>query len=391
MSMKRPVCLARMLMAVVPFLLSACGRDTLDGSYGRMRGKSVNGTGTFAALMKGEGHTVRTAIRLTPELEEWADVIVRFAPYPGPPEKDEAQWYISWMNADAGRRMIYVPADFDARSDYWREVLDRLPPGTDPKKKTLADRERDQASKWYEKLAPRPKEVGDAADWFAVEIPKGAPEICKKLEGPWAENIKAEDVSLTRHETLKVESETVLLKGDGLPLAIEWSRYNGSQVLVLASGAFVLNGSLLRAARDPLVLRAANWIGEEPANVAFVEGRSVASEETGAPSVFGLLKVPPFGWVVAQLMIMGLVACLARAPRLGRARQAPASDEDRPSAHPEALGSLLARTRQADDARSLLETYRRWRFAVNPLRAGHGPSLDERLEPVPHSELPEHE
>ena len=30
---------------------------------------------------------------LNKELADWADGIVRFAPYPGPPAEDEAAWY----------------------------------------------------------------------------------------------------------------------------------------------------------------------------------------------------------------------------------------------------------------------------------------------------------
>src|SRR5262245_38549861 len=85
------------------------------------------------------------------------------------------------------------------------------------------------------------------------------------------------------------------------------------------------------------------WVGDEPLHVAFVEGRHLLSGPAVEPSVFSLLTIRPFGWVVAQLLVLGLVACLARAPRLGRPRPEPSSGEDRPAAHPEALGALLAR------------------------------------------------
>jgi hypothetical protein len=99
----------------------------------------------------------------------------------------------------------------------------------------------------------------------------------------------------------------------------------------------------------------------EPKRVAFVEGAFVMAGEAQTPSVFMLLNVSPFGRVAAQLLVLGLVACLARAPRLGRARPEEPSGADRPVAHPEALGALLARTGQAREARVVLESYRRWR------------------------------
>jgi hypothetical protein len=62
-----------------------------------------------------------------------------------------------------------------------------------------------------------------------------------------------------------------------------------------------------------------------------------------------------------HLGLFGLLACLAHAPRLGRPQPAPPSDADRPAAHAEAVGDLLARSHDIGAARNLLETYRRWR------------------------------
>jgi hypothetical protein len=268
----------------------------LDTSYGRVRGSSINGTSALAELFRAEGHTVRTAVRLTEELDDWAEVIVRFAPYPGPPEKDEAAWYLEWLGQGRERRIIYVPRDFDAEADYWSEVLDH----------------------------PR--------------------------------------AAVSRHETIKVEAETVLLEGDGEPLAIEWSRYNASRVLVVANGSFLLNEPLVNPARRPLARRVVLWAGSEPSHVAFVEGRYVLGGPQQPPTILELARrFPPFGWVLAQMVVLALTACLAWAGSLGRLRPEPSSGEDRPAAHPEALGALLARTGQAREARALLENYRRWR------------------------------
>src|SRR5439155_9759641 len=105
--------------------LSGCGRGP-DTNYGSSRGASLNGTAAFAALVEGRGHEVRTALRLTDELAGWADVIVRFAAVPGPPGRDEAEWYDNWLAGRPGRDMVYVVRYYDARDDYWDLVLDQL-------------------------------------------------------------------------------------------------------------------------------------------------------------------------------------------------------------------------------------------------------------------------
>ncbi len=70
---------------IATLLISGCGVREVDTTYGRARDQSINGTGTLVELFRSEGHVVRTAVRLTDDLADWADVIVRIAPYPGPP------------------------------------------------------------------------------------------------------------------------------------------------------------------------------------------------------------------------------------------------------------------------------------------------------------------
>ena len=153
---------------------------------------------------------------------------------------------------------------------------------------------------------------------------------------------------------------------------MEWHRADDARVLVVANGSFLLNAALVNRARRPLASQVVRWAGEEPMHVAFVEGSFVLGDPPAQPSVFSLLDIPPFGWLAAQLLALGLAVCLARAPSLGRPRPDPPSGEDRPVAHPEALGALWERTGAADDARSALRTYRLGTLATTP-RPGRGP------------------
>jgi hypothetical protein len=361
--------------------LSGCSKD-LNTTYGRVRGNSINGTGVFADALRSEGHDVRVARRLTVELEEWADLIVRFAPYPGPPEREEAEWYLQWLDGGLNRRILYVPYDFNADHEYWSEVLAELPKEASPRLRKAIE-ERDRASLGSGEEGDAPEHVANAVDWFATSPVADSPSAtCQTLSGPWSAGVDSQAAALPRHRTLKPQlSETVLLAGDGKPLAITWSRYNASAVLVIANASFLLNAPMVKPARRQLTRRVVNWIGQTPGHkVAFVEGGSVLGSSASAMSVWGLLKVPPFGWIAAQFFVLGLAACLARAPRLGRARPDPPTEEDRPAAHAEALGDLLAKTQQDQTARSILETYHRWRFAT--ARASQSPH-NIRAEAVP--------
>ena len=75
------------LVALFAAALAGCGETPVDSTYGRSRGPSINGTSALAVLFRQKGHEVRSAVRLREKLGEWADVLVRFAPRPGPPDQ----------------------------------------------------------------------------------------------------------------------------------------------------------------------------------------------------------------------------------------------------------------------------------------------------------------
>jgi hypothetical protein len=350
--------LSLVLTAALGLVLPGCSLP-IDSSYGRVRGVSINGTGVLAELFREQGHTVRTAVRLSDELKEWAEVIVRFAPYPGPPRQDEADWYSSWLDEASERRLIYVPRDYDAEAEYWSEVLKLIPKDAPQSQRDRAEKLKKEARR-PDPLPPRKTvPVARPEEWFAVDTTNAAtgPVVCKTLGGPWSVGVDPARAAIAREATLKVDSETVLLEGDGKALAIEWTRSNGSRVLVVANGSFLLNESLANPARHPLARRVVLWPGADPRKVAFVETRFLlgATEQSSG--------FEPSNWVLGQFLVLGLAACLAYAVRLGRLRAEPSSGEDRPAAHPEALGALLARSGRADEARAMLEDYRRWRAA----------------------------
>jgi hypothetical protein len=347
-------------------LLSGCSDGGVETTYGRMRGQSVNGTGVLAELFRRQGHTVRAASRLNEKTAGQADLIVRFALRPGPPDREEADWFDEWLSDYPGRRLIYVVRDFNGEPEYWSGALDRLPEDASEERRSRMEARRDAARTWPLELPAAPKEVADPVEWFAMEEGVGSTTVCRTLGGPWAEGVDAASAALFIHHAFRQDDESgnaVLLEGEGKPLVVTWHWAGDSEVLAVANGSFLLNEALVPKGRRPLAQRVVRWAGESPLRVVFAEGSGLLSEGESSRSPFALLWVPPLGWIAVHMMAFGLIACLARAAILGRPRVEPPSGADRPAAHAEALGALLARTRDVDAARSLLETYRRWRHA----------------------------
>lgn len=351
------------LLLPLVLVLGGCGgRQGVETDYGRSMGKSVNGTGVLAELLRARGHEVRAVNRLSDRLEDRADVLIRFAPYPGPPDRQEAEWYEDWLSRNEDRRLVFVLRDGDAQRDYWKAAEQAVDANASPDLREKIERKA-QESQGPNELPPAPKEVGDPVSWFSMDPAEGPSEPCKTLEGPWASGIDAQGAGLVARKVPASTVETVLLSGDGKVLAMEWGWLTeGARVLVVANGSFLLNASMLNRARRPLTERLADWVGDPSRRVVFVEGPNPA----GKAPVSGLHLTGPMAWVVAHLAGFGLLGALALATRLGPPRPEAPSDAERPVAHAEALGDLLAKSRDEESARAQLETYRRWRQPASP-------------------------
>ncbi len=237
----------RVIAVLCSLGLSGCASG-LESDYGSSRGKSINGTAVLASMLRDQAHEVRTAIRLTDELAEWSEGIVRFAPFPGPPTRDEANWYRDWLGADVNRWLIYVVRDFDATHEYWVETLAQLPASENPDHRTEAEEARDKAADWVNRLPQKASEVADAKEWFKLEAEWNPPRILTKLSGPWARGIDVKAAALTAHEPLHASGARVLLTGDDKPFVLEKPMADYGRVLIIANGSFLLNEPLVNSA-----------------------------------------------------------------------------------------------------------------------------------------------
>ncbi len=341
--------------------MSGCGAG-FDATYGKSRGASLNGTSVLTRMLRDSGHEVRTAIRLNDELADWAEGIVRIAPYPGPPARDEAVWYRNWLSARRDRWLIYVVRDFDTVAEYWKSVRDDLTDSSGASRRAEAEQKRSEAADWVERLPKKAKPAADLVEWFAADTAWNPPRICTKLSGPWAASIDAAAAGLTVHEPLKTAWGSILLQGDGKALVVDKVIGQG-KVLVIANGSFLLNEAVVNRARRPLAELVIQWAAREAKKVALVEGAFVLGGEAATPTIWDLLRrIPSLRWVAIHVGLAALLASLARAPRLGRPRPDPPSGADRPAEHALALGALLARAKAAPEARELLDHYQRWRY-----------------------------
>ena len=365
-------CLRILGLILVSLATIGCDSTDVQTTYGRSRGQSINGTNVLADLIRRRGHTVRAAVRYNEVLANWADVLIRFAPHPGPPSEAEAEWLTGWLGSGSARKLIYVVRDYDTGPEFWARMLAALPPSGMETERTRIKSRQTESQGWATSLPARAKEPADRDSWFgtAPGNPARPNEVttCQTLTGPWADGIDAKAAALPVHEAIQADNdEEIFLDSDAGKLVVRWTyredeNNDEGEVLILANGSFLLNAGLLNQARRPLAIRVADWVGDAPRHVAFVEGSNVLDAEgAGTTSPFHLLTVTPFNWIGGHLAAFGLLFALALAPTLGRPRPEPSGAIERPSAHPIALGAILARTAQADHAREIMSRYRQWR------------------------------
>ncbi|MDX1945502.1 MAG: DUF4350 domain-containing protein [Pirellulaceae bacterium] len=371
---------AALLLVAAGWWLTSPKSETLPVAYGRRRGaeaaRSVNGTSVLSELFRQAGHRTSSFNRLSPKLDK-TDAIVWFPDDFKPPTKEQREFLEGWLAAEPGRTVIYVGRDYDAAVAYW-ERYQPVPnsPATPENDELTRQLARAQAAQATRRMQMPPDGY---ARWFTAERDK-PPRAANKLAGPWAEGIdeKKADIRLAGRLDVPVESDVtnvdpplptkieVLLSSAGDPLAtrVTDDAWPGSQLIVLGSGAFVLNYPLVNHEHRKLAGKLIAELGPESKRVVFLEsgpgGPPILEKEPTADdsSAFAFLRVFPLNAIVVHLTILGVIFCLARSPIFGRPRDLPPEPAADFGKHVSALGELLARSGDRNYAQSRLEQYR---------------------------------
>jgi hypothetical protein len=332
------------------------------------------------------GHKIQTRSYLSPSIHNF-DVIVWFPDDFKLPEEEPQKFLEEWLYRGQGKTLIYVGRDYDAAIDYWQKVLPEAPPEQSVEvlrrlAQTRADHARARSatsdakeSRWFRVIGDEPRRyVGRRQD-------KAAP-----LRGPWAADGGLQPAELdlvidARLEPLKdpphddfggqLSAETWLAAGN-VPLVWRitnpyWNdgEIDKSQIVVVNNGSFLLNLPLVEHGHRKLAAKLIAACGSAPKKVAFLEsgsaGITVHEEEPGAsyPTGFEAFTVWPLNVILLHFVVLGLAVLACRWTVFGRPRQLPRPPVSDFGQHVDALGDLLARTRDHAYAQNRLAEYRR--------------------------------
>ncbi|MFV1968040.1 MAG: DUF4350 domain-containing protein, partial [Pirellulaceae bacterium] len=373
----------RFALLVLLTLSSGCGRQEVDGTYGRRRGaiggSSVNGTAVLAGLFEGAGHKVKTWRRLSPKLEECDNIV--WAPDSfSPPTLEQRQFLEAWLANQPLRTLVYIGRDYDASIDYWRKVQPQSPA------EQMMEVFRRLANARAEYEADRAQIPADeSCDWFTIR--RDAPRrTVTTLKGPWSERIDTTQAEIEIHARLnqpndkekkawrerenndgtgRPQFQSLLATEDDIDLVTRVTRgdWNDGQILVVANGSFLLNLPLVNHEHRKLAGQLISACGLTGKTV-FLEsgpgGPVILDQEpnANAPTGFEVLIKWPIGIIALHLIILGTTLCFAFYPIFGRARDV--RDELRSDfgRHVDALGDLLESTQDHEYAAEKVRHYR---------------------------------
>jgi hypothetical protein len=349
--------------ALFVLVLAGCGsREELENEYGKRSGafssESVNGTTVLSDMIRARGHKVDTRRALTPKLRE-AEVIVWFPDNFSAPTKEVCDWFEEWLSEEPDRTLVYVGRDFDAAPLYWTKITPLAKPEIAGEVKR-----RKQAYELAHQLARSRKLDPAECRWFELSN-DAKPRQAKKLSGPWSAGVdgaKAE-IYLDGEFTPDNWVKPLLESGDDWIVSrYQLDHWNDSEVILIQNGSFLLNFGLVNRENRKLAAKLVDELGDR--DVVFLEtdrnGPKILNQDPTPNMGNGLefLQVWPLSAILLHLAVLGIIFCFARFPIFGTPRLPAAEAVSDFGLHVNALGDLLAATRDRAYAEGRLAHYR---------------------------------
>lgn len=374
------------MLAVIA--LGGCAKndnDSLQGDYGENTERfssSVNGLTVLADMFAGAGHTVSVREKLSPALQDAADVIVWAPDDFDVPDRDACNRLDAWLREKENRTLIYIGRDFDARPVYWRKIIAKAPAA----ERANCQRELDDAeAEFFAERASRPYHA--TCPWFELDGTSPHRDI-RSLDGVWSEGIDAPKVEIELNSRLVPPDDAEILLADGddavlvsrqtlscLDPKVRWlADRHTSNRLVVANGSFLFNMPLVNHEHRKLAGRLIESIGVAK-HVVIIDSQNhhpISQSGSGKPpdqpprSMLDVFNVWPLSAILVQWGILIVALCFSKWPIFGPPRDPPpppASDFGR---HVEALGAAMAVTGDMEYAHSRVQQYRQLRDAAGP-------------------------
>jgi hypothetical protein len=350
----------RLLAAIALLLggvsLSGCGLTELPTYYGRQQitlmDASVNGTDVLAGMLEAAGHEVIERRSLITSAMQSIDAIVWFPNDHQAPGEEVCEWLDGWLDAGPGRTLVYVGRHFDAEPIYWDKTAPLAPEADQTEYRARAVGSRIRTNLSDSKASECP--------WFKLELIE--PVDATELSGAWSQGIDPAkcEIPLRTQLSPKRDCATLLASGKNTIVTRVSAEDAVGELLLVTNGSFLLNLPLVNPQHRLLAGKLVELLA--PAKrIVFL-----SSNPGGPPidppaedmSLWRIFKAWPLSIILLHFAALGIMFCFARWPIFGRPRAKPIEVATDFGEHVEAVGKLLARTRDKRFALSQLPAAR---------------------------------
>ena len=353
-------------------VLAGCGRnDHLPTEYGKVIGEqggiSVNGTSVLYEMFRQKGFRTKRFRKISPRLKRFATIIWFPDNYQCPSQEAVAELQ-AWLDAGHSRTLIYVGRDFDAQIGYFEQLL-KVAESADREElnRNLAEAKLSQDSRIRSYVG---NEKTQSCDWFRIErVPT---RNVNAVSGILAADTDQKSARLEFSTILKPADEIVadpnrtispLLTVDSVDFVYSVAAQNDdsirSQLIVVNNGSFLLNYGLVN--RQNRLLAGALIDQCQSADVAFLEsgptGVEISTEDTVNRNSWAWIAKPPLRYIVPHFLLWGVLFCFVFFPIFGRPRNLKPEDNVSFRHHISAMGKLLQKSRQPEQALEKVREY----------------------------------
>ncbi len=336
-------------------LLAAAGCSAeLDTQYGRSSGRyqptSVNGVDVLAGMFTDAGHEVLMRRMLITSSMDNVQTIVWFPNNYDAPSEEVCWWFDAWLASGEDRTLVYVGRNFDAGALYWRTMTARA-----PREQQTYYRDRANWRGPFQMPAATTEEM--TCQWFAIQ--RSAGHLADELGGPWAGGIDAARTRVYVSDEFESEFSSRRLLTAGAETIVRQFHspaWLDGKLIAVSNGSFLLNMPLVNRENRKLAGVLIESVGPG-GRVVFLEsgpdGPPIDPEPAGS-ALARLFGAWPLNVILLHSAVLGIIFCFARWPIFGRPKVPPTETTSNFAHHIEAVGALLARSRDRDYAISKL-------------------------------------
>ncbi|MEQ1904067.1 MAG: hypothetical protein ABL888_07795 [Pirellulaceae bacterium] len=335
----------------------------LASKYGRKSGQgykgSVNGTQALIETIESYGYSVGVRSSISPKISRYETIFWFPDSFNGPSPRVE-QRLTEWLEGKSNRTLVYVGRDYDAATEYWYDLAQ----SSSGNQRAIALRQ------WSlhrsEHLGKRQRKELKGCSWFSLE--NGSEGTTASLTGKLVAadttvqpTVRTGGIRLVPPTAAPPKLVNTMLSADGQPFIFEIVWPNRSRVVVVNNGSGLLNYPYRTSSQSitpEIVMECLPDFGD----VLFLESGErdppIVSGD-GPPTMWAWMREKPLNYILPHFIVLGIIACFAFFPILGRPRRGVRKATTSFRRHISAIGGLLKNSSDFEQAKQSIEYYKK--------------------------------